>query len=70
MEEHDIGEDLVFSAYQSALYLKRFPCTTIITKEQSNSVKGKRLIKPKYRITEMLCTSSRGEKSPMEYVGN
>ena len=38
MEDHDIGEELVFKADQSNLYFKRFPCTTSISKEQSHYV--------------------------------
>ena len=38
MEDHDIGEELVFKVDQSNLYFKRFPCTTIISKEQSHYV--------------------------------
>ena len=68
MEEHDIGEKLVFTADQSALYFKCFPCTTIIAKEQSNSVKGKNSMKSKDRITEIVCTSIRRKNFPMAYV--
>ena len=32
MEEHGVGEELVFNADKIALYFKRFPCTTIIAK--------------------------------------
>ena len=43
MEDQDGGDELVFNADQSALYFKRFPCTTIIAKEQSNSIKGNKV---------------------------
>ena len=69
MEDHDVGEELVFDANQIALYFKRFPFTAIIAKEQLNSVKGKNSMKSKDRITEMVCTSIRGKNFPMAYVG-
>ena len=69
MEEHDVGEELVFKADQIALYFKRFPCTTIVAKEQLNSVKGTKSIKSKDRITDMVCTSILGKKCPMAHVG-
>ena len=55
MEEHDISEELVFNEDRSALYFKHFPCTTIIANDQSNYVKGTKSMKPKDRITEMVC---------------
>ena len=64
-----LGEELVFNADQSPLYFMRFPCTTIIAKEQSNYIKGKNSMKSKDRITEMVCKSSSGKKCPMAYVG-
>ena len=54
MEEHAVGEELVFNADQSDLYFKRFTCTTIIAKEQYNSVEGKKSMKYKDSITEMV----------------
>ena len=32
MEEREVGEELDFNTDQSALYFKRFPCTTSIAK--------------------------------------
>ena len=69
MEEHAFGQELVFNADQSDLYFKRFPCTTIIAKEQSNYVKETKSIQSKDRITEMVGTSSLWKKCPMYYVG-
>ena len=69
MEDNGIGEELVFNLDQSALYFKRLPCTTIISKEQSNSFKGEISMKSRDRITEMVCKSSRGKNCPMEYFG-
>ena len=70
MEDQDGGDELVFNADQSALYFKRFSCTTIIAKEQSNSVKGKKSMKSKDRFTEMVCISSRVKICPVAYVEN
>ena len=69
MEEHVVGEQLVFNTDQSALYFKRFPCTTIIAKYQSNYVKVTKSVKSKDRITEMVCKYINGKKFPMAYVG-
>ena len=51
MEEHDVGEELIFNADQSALYFKRFSCTTMIEKQKSSYVNGTESMRSKYRIT-------------------
>ena len=69
MQEHNVREEHVFNGDQSALYFKKFPCTTICAKDRRPFIKGTKAMISKDRITKMVCTSSPGKKCPMAYVG-
>ena len=69
MNEHDVDSSHVFNADQTGLYYRRFPCTTIVSADRKQFVKGTKAMKDKDRITAMVCTSSTGAKVPIAFVG-
>jgi len=69
MQKCNITENYVFNADQTALYYKRFPSTTVSSKDNAKDLKGTKAMKSKNRITQMVCTSSVGKKCPVAYVG-
>ena len=69
MIEHNVSKEHVFNGDQTGLYFKRFPCTTICSKDRIDHVKGTKAMKSKDRITTMVCSSSGGVKCPLAFVG-
>ena len=69
MEKYNVTDEYIFNADQTALYYKRFPSSTVASKENVKDMKGTKAMKSKDRITQMVCTSSVGKKCPMAYVG-
>ena len=70
IQEHNVREEHVFNADQSALYSKGSPCTTICAKDRCPFITGTKAMKSNALITKMVCTStSLGKKCPMAYVG-
>ena len=69
MDDHDVDPAHVFNADQTGLYYRRFPCTTIVSADRKQYVKGTKAMKDKSRITAMVCTASTGPKVPIAFVG-
>ena len=55
MQKYNVTEEYVFNADQTALYYKRFPSTTVGSKDNAKDMKGTKAMKSKDRITQMVC---------------
>ncbi len=64
MQKYNVTEEYVFNADPIALYYKRFPSTTVCSKDNAKDLMGTNAMKSKDRITHMVCTSSVGKNVP------
>ena len=63
MEKYNVTDEYIFNADQTALYYKRFPSSTVASKENVKDMKDTKAMKSKDRITQMVCTSSVGKNA-------
>ena len=69
MTKFDVKEEHVSNADQTGNYYRRFPCTTICSKDRIKYIKGTKGMKDKDTITSMVCTSAKNIQCPIVYVG-
>jgi hypothetical protein len=69
IENHNLTPDVICNADQTGLHHTKLPHRLHIDKSKRKEHAGVKQMKPKDRITLMVCTSASGEKVPLAIVG-